>query len=274
MKNRIYPIRITRKKWYISFFSYHQCNNRCNYIDNNNRKKEKPICSCINNIEKTHISIIDENWNNIYNINQTVIPDNFFSITIYFPLSCVLDIQINSPTSNGFTLKELLEHIKRIYLYIYKKEEQTATPETYQIKNECIKCKYKDDYKGYLNEIIVDEEQTCVICFEKYFENNVGYKLICGHIYHKECINGWFKNCGTCPICREKIVKCNECDGSGYVYKYFSGIVIPKNQRGIGTHRNLTNGIYGIHSYDIDDLKINCFFYNRITKKLEINIIV
>ena len=269
MKNRIYPIRITRKKWSISFFSYHKCNINCKL---ENSKKENFSCKSMNDIEKTCINIIDKNWENICNINQIVIPDTFFSITIYFPLSCVLDIQINSPSSNGFTLKDLLEHIQRIYNYIYNKEEQTSPPQIYQIKHECTTCKYKDDYKGYLNEIKIENDQSCVICCENYFENNIGFKLKCGHVYHKECINAWFKNCGTCPICRHVIVKCNNCDGNGYIYKYFNGIVIPKNQRGIGTHRNLTNGIYGIHSYDIDDLKINNFIYDRVLKKLEMYI--
>jgi len=39
----------------------------------------------------------------------------------------------------------------------------------------------------------------CCICYEGVIE---GKMLSCGHIYHKECIDEWFKEKRICPYCR------------------------------------------------------------------------
>lgn len=42
----------------------------------------------------------------------------------------------------------------------------------------------------------------CCICYEGIVE---GKMLSCGHIYHKECIDEWFKEKKICPYCRATI---------------------------------------------------------------------
>jgi hypothetical protein len=42
--------------------------------------------------------------------------------------------------------------------------------------------------------------ENCTICLE---EPEDCSQLKCGHIYHKECINEWFKKKKTCPNCRK-----------------------------------------------------------------------
>ncbi len=50
--------------------------------------------------------------------------------------------------------------------------------------------------------IKVDEGVECCICYEGIVE---GKMLSCGHIYHKECIDTWFKEKKICPYCRNII---------------------------------------------------------------------
>jgi len=47
--------------------------------------------------------------------------------------------------------------------------------------------------------IRVERETECCICYEGVIE---GKMLSCGHIYHKECIDEWFKEKRICPYCR------------------------------------------------------------------------
>jgi hypothetical protein len=47
--------------------------------------------------------------------------------------------------------------------------------------------------------IKVEIETECCICYEGVIE---GKMLSCGHIYHKECIDEWFKEKRICPYCR------------------------------------------------------------------------
>lgn len=47
--------------------------------------------------------------------------------------------------------------------------------------------------------VSVDEGVECCICYEGILEGKI---LSCGHIYHKECIDEWFKEKKICPYCR------------------------------------------------------------------------
>ncbi len=47
--------------------------------------------------------------------------------------------------------------------------------------------------------IKVEIETECCICYEGVIK---GKMLSCGHIYHKECIDEWFKEKRICPYCR------------------------------------------------------------------------
>jgi hypothetical protein len=42
----------------------------------------------------------------------------------------------------------------------------------------------------------------CMICLN---EIRVYHVLHCGHIFHRACINDWFKIQKTCPVCRRDI---------------------------------------------------------------------
>jgi hypothetical protein len=51
----------------------------------------------------------------------------------------------------------------------------------------------------------------CSICFEEIKENEK--KIIkCNHIFHKECIDKWFKRSHQCPLCRNSKfdIKCED----------------------------------------------------------------
>lgn len=53
--------------------------------------------------------------------------------------------------------------------------------------------------------LIVVNEGECCICYDGIVE---GKMLSCGHIYHKECIDEWFKEKKICPYCRHDIDDC------------------------------------------------------------------
>ena len=56
-----------------------------------------------------------------------------------------------------------------------------------------------------------EQFQKCVICLEKYEINDEVRTLPCFHIFHKECIDHWFKaGNDSCPICKNKINNTND----------------------------------------------------------------
>ncbi|XP_004153928.3 RING-H2 finger protein ATL67 [Cucumis sativus] len=49
-------------------------------------------------------------------------------------------------------------------------------------------------------------EQECAICLCEIEEGEKCRKMkTCGHVFHKDCIDRWFKVNGHCPICRTSV---------------------------------------------------------------------
>ena len=58
-------------------------------------------------------------------------------------------------------------------------------------------------YKIKENDDLIKENKKCSICMQIYKAGE--YKRVlpnCTHVFHKKCIDAWFKINGTCPICR------------------------------------------------------------------------
>ena len=296
---RVYPIRTTRNKWKIPLFCNHICNENCNIllVSNNSHQYillENPDyingkCSSYGKITPSGIKISNFDINNprgdmgnLYYPDMKVILDNSFIVSVYFPLSSVFEVIISTPNdTQGFTLKELLYSIKNLYELIYEGEEETATPQTYNLKKLCTTCGNKDLSK-YLVDVDTDnnkELDECCICFSSEYENIVSennylpVKLKCEHVYHDNCIKTWLKTSGTCPMCRYNIFECQNCNGSGIIYYNFIGTVIPLEERGDILNRNHSNGIFGIHSFDLEDLIIEDLTYDRKKKRLHMSIV-
>lgn len=52
---------------------------------------------------------------------------------------------------------------------------------------------------------------TCSICRTDYEENSILRKINhCNHYFHQSCIDNWFKNNSTCPVCRHSLRDTNE----------------------------------------------------------------
>ena len=60
--------------------------------------------------------------------------------------------------------------------------------------------KYIDEKYGE-NEI-ENIDKGCVICIQDFKPTDDIICLSCNHIYHFNCISGWFYNTPTCPMCR------------------------------------------------------------------------
>ena len=87
-------------------------------------------------------------------------------------------------------------------------------------------------------------------------------QLPCGHMMHKECILDWVKrNNNTCPICRDYIQKCQDCKGKMEIETEHEAKVIPVEHRS-NFIRNTTDGTFGIHTIDLENLFLRKIFYD------------
>lgn len=60
---------------------------------------------------------------------------------------------------------------------------------------------FKEKYKRIKKE---EENIQCNICFENFKENEYKRNVVCGHNFHKKCIDKWINNYNnfSCPTCR------------------------------------------------------------------------
>jgi hypothetical protein len=52
-----------------------------------------------------------------------------------------------------------------------------------------------------------DSEDTCSVCLANTQTQEVCFELVCGHVFHKACIDPWFKQSHLCPNCRHDLAK-------------------------------------------------------------------
>jgi hypothetical protein len=46
----------------------------------------------------------------------------------------------------------------------------------------------------------------CSVCLDSLHNSKELIQLVCGHIYHKECVYEWISRKNTCPNCRKSIL--------------------------------------------------------------------
>ena len=51
-----------------------------------------------------------------------------------------------------------------------------------------------------------NENSSCCICMEDYQTGDHMVTLPCLHVFHRDCIIPWLKNCATCPIDKSEIL--------------------------------------------------------------------
>ena len=274
---RVYPIRMTRSEWNIPIYWNHQCSLGCNILDivieDDDSVRivcaDNSVCNHKGELERIFPRIISPAiYDNLYDPDTVVIPDSQFNILIHFPLNNPIDIRITYPGGN-MTKKTLLNMIRTVYEDIYKEEEVTSTPHTYTIDHLCEKCQDKDISKNISKQNRFKNIEECCICNEKYTKNNRPVKIKCDHMFHEECIKTWSKRSPTCPMCRTNVIDCRKCKGNGYITFDLYCTVIPPELRDF---RNQTDGVYGIYGFDMEDLIVRNMSYNRIKKRLYLDI--
>jgi hypothetical protein len=112
----------------------------------------------------------------------------------------------NIPPIGGYSIDE--EHE-----YILPEQDDIASLVFLDIVtrfgNQCndldIKLKKIKYYRVKENDKVMDND--CSICLSCFSKNEYHRTLECGHVFHKKCIDKWFKcNHSDCPMCRTKVI--------------------------------------------------------------------
>lgn len=63
----------------------------------------------------------------------------------------------------------------------------------------------KCEMKFIKKKVIKRSGSSCIVCLDKYQENQIIRILPCNHIFHYKCLKPWLKTSSFCPLCRTNI---------------------------------------------------------------------
>ena len=172
------------------------------------RKRQATRQSNMKIVDFTH-NIVDNNFNVIIKGNRGIIYDIFFSesaITCSCPdfqnhtvkpickhmFKCICLSENHDIFNNSMLLTELMNpfYIERILTNILR----------------IIDIKKMERYGGHQNQISIERDEYCPICYGD-FDANIVRCSICAHVFHTQCIRlSWNSSAYNvkcvCPICR------------------------------------------------------------------------
>ena len=69
-------------------------------------------------------------------------------------------------------------------------------------------------------------EDECTVCMETFCTNDQIRELpICGHTFHKKCVDEWLSLHATCPICRKNVEEALQDEQQGVVTVATAGVL-------------------------------------------------
>jgi hypothetical protein len=286
---RNYPVRTCRHRWKIHIHSTHSCTIRCQYTLQAAQRDETVVLQLIDNplFRDGRCHRADSLVNSVVRLatyeratamcssgrihrpDDIVIPDRTIKVEVKYPLEHPADVSITSVNPSGFSLRELIHQIKKVYRYIYQEEERTATPSTFNLSRACEEC---SQTKPTLSPATVEEEVDCSVCCEGMQDSVDCVSIRCGHTFHRKCIDEWLDYSRNCPLCRKCSSTCTACSDTGVVFYDYNGVVLPRSERGIDLHRNHTDGRFGIGECDFHDLYLYGMTYDR--RRMSLSLLV
>lgn len=101
----------------------------------------------------------------------------------------------------------LLEMVRRMSLAEHERNQNNAACPEAVAKLPIIEIEEKHCKPVQTATFKKLEPPTCAICVEQIQMGFKGMFVPCGHIYHPDCLNPWFKTHNSCPICRHELPK-------------------------------------------------------------------
>ena len=144
--------------------------------------------------------MINNNFNNDRsNINNSI-NRSYFNIENSSPFN----INFNQNENIIFPTTPTNRSLNRTFISQYS-YLNTLSPinraKSEKIKNELNQKKIEIKDVSKLDE----NKNGCVICLEKFENNQQVYKLDCSHIFHIFCLNKEIENRQKCPVCRKEL---------------------------------------------------------------------
>ena len=132
---------------------------------------------------------------------------HFLKYTIYGPSD--EDEFMKEKSEEEYALKAVEQQImdeicpnpdKMSYEQLLQLEEEVGSVNKGLSKEKIKKIPEKPFHKA-----LFDDNLDCIICMEKFEENEKVKQLLCGHIFHGDCIDKWLEKEKKCPFCKAEV---------------------------------------------------------------------
>ncbi len=145
------------------------------------------------NLDSYHSRNLDNNYSlNETNINRISTPTNLTR-----NINNTLNNLINNRLNNTNEQPDMIE------VTLYNNGTATSNMEDVSIYPSLRTLSRASDVHIYQN--LNTNYESCTICRERFNSNSIVRKLQCGHIFHIGCIDTWFENNISCPVCRSDL---------------------------------------------------------------------
>jgi hypothetical protein len=181
-------------------------------------------------------------------IPDFVNPHHFF-VKITFPTQTCSQKLIYMHGRAPLTVRDIIIEFLVFLVEIYNLEQLTLEEEKLVV--ECASC-WDEDFDRFQRGT---EPQKCLICSE---ESDSALTLDCGHSFGEDCIQRWFREHNTCPLCRQPIKPC-PCGGNRETLHTY----VPPLDSYI-QNEAISTGALRIEPYEIDDLLFTSIVYDRM----------
>jgi hypothetical protein len=179
-------------------------NNFSNETDrNNNRNTENQIPNISRILESINNNILDLDF--IFNLQRSAQERNEERNN-----RNILEDEDNENDNNNNDNSNNLNY--------YREEEEEAENEDeeelylediYEVRNP-IDQEVLDRFPiTKIDDVSKLKENKCIICYEEFINGDEKMTVPCFHIFHPKCIDKWFKNHNSCPICKTEFTDDN-----------------------------------------------------------------
>ena len=90
-----------------------------------------------------------------------------------------------------------------------EEDEELYLEDIYEVRNP-IDQEVLDQFPiTKIDDVSKLKENKCIICYEEFINGDEKMTVPCFHIFHPKCIDKWFKNHNSCPICKTEFTDVN-----------------------------------------------------------------
>ena len=180
--------------------SYIEGNNNINTNNNNDMNNSQYAVSIYNSINLENQFSNESNSNN----SEISLVNSQYAESLYNSINSVIPMSIENNNNNGIFAPQPFAR-PQLRHQIYYNNINVRNPSILNSSNDNEYLLFEVSLQNV--DKLDNEKKKCIICLDDFKNGDKVSFLPCTHFFHYKCINSWFKNKNTCPLCKKEITQ-------------------------------------------------------------------